>query len=143
MSMRVKILFILLFFIQSRIAHGINIHYCGNLVADLSYLHNAEGCNMHNSKSDKDCHISQKTCCLDKVLVYDKNQIENESISFSLFNYIKDQFISKIMDSKVSKCFNALHGSLDENGSIPGLLNCLKIPYTHSGIIANTRISTS
>jgi hypothetical protein len=93
MLLRVKILFILLFFIQSRIAHGINIHYCGNLVADLSYLHDAEGCDMHNSKSEKDCHISQKTCCLDKVLVYDKNQIENESISFSLFNSVKDQFI--------------------------------------------------
>ena len=93
MLLRVKILFVLLFFIQSRIAHGINIHYCGNLVADLSYLHDAKGCDMHNSKSEKDCHISQKTCCLDKVLVYDKNQIENESISFSLFNSVKDQFI--------------------------------------------------
>ena len=91
MSLRVKILFILLFFIQSRIAHGINIHYCGNLVADLSYLYDAEGCDMHNS--EKDHHISQKNCCLDKVLVYDKNQIENESISFSLFNSVKDQFI--------------------------------------------------
>ena len=40
---------------------------------------------------------------------------------------IKNQFISKIINSKVSKCFNALHGSLGENGSIPGLLNCLKI----------------
>ena len=51
---------------------------------------------------------------------------------------IKDQFISKIIDSKVSKCFNALHGSLGENGSIPGLLNCLKIPYTHSGVMASS-----
>ena len=93
MLLRVKILIILSFFIQSRIAHGINIHYCGNLVADLSYLYDAEGCDMHNSKSEKDHHISQKTCCLDKVLVYDKNQIENESISFSLFNSVKDQFI--------------------------------------------------
>ena len=93
MSFKIKIFCILLFFIQSRVAHGINIHYCGNLVADLSYLHNAEGCDMHNSKSEKDCHISQKTCCLDKVLVYDKNQIENESISFSLFNSVKNQFI--------------------------------------------------
>ena len=94
MLLRVKILFILLFFIQSRIAQGINIHYCGNHVADLSYLYDAEGCDMHNFKSEKDHHISQKTCCLDKVLVYDKNQIENESISFSLFNSVKkDQFI--------------------------------------------------
>ncbi len=93
MLLRVKILIILSFFIQSRIAQGINIHYCGNLVADLSYLYDAEGCDMHNSKSEKDHYISQKTCCLDKVLVYDKNQIENESISFSLFNSVKDQFI--------------------------------------------------
>ena len=91
--MRIKILFILLFFIQSRIAHGINIHYCGNLVADFSYLHDAEDCGMHNFKSEKNYHISKKTCCLDKVLVYDKNQIEKKSISFSLFNSVKDQFI--------------------------------------------------
>jgi len=93
MLLRVKILLILLFFIQSRLAHGINIHYCGNLVADLSYLYDAEGCDMHNFKSEKDCHISQKNCCFDKVLVYDKNQIESESISSSLFNSINDQFI--------------------------------------------------
>ena len=51
---------------------------------------------------------------------------------------IKDQFISKIIDGKVSTCFNALHGSFGENGSIPGLLNCLKIPYTHSGVLASS-----
>ena len=93
MLLRIKILCILLFFIQSRIAYGINIHFCGNLVEGFSYLHEAKGCDMHDSKSEKDCHISQKTCCLDKVLVYDKNQIENESISFSFSNSVKDQFI--------------------------------------------------
>ena len=93
MLLKIKILFILLFFIQSRIAQGINIHYCGNLVSDLSYLHDAEGCNMHNSKSEKHYHLSQKTCCLDKVLIYDKNQIENEPILFSVFNFVKDQLI--------------------------------------------------
>ena len=51
---------------------------------------------------------------------------------------IKDQFISKITDGKVRKCFNALHGSYGENGSIPGLLNCLKVPYTHSGVLASS-----
>tara|TARA_B100000963_G_scaffold63313_1_gene51321 strand:+ start:232 stop:621 length:390 start_codon:yes stop_codon:yes gene_type:complete len=85
MLLRIKILFILLFFIQSRIAQGINIHYCGNLVADFSYLYDAEGCNMHNSKFEKYCHISQKTCCHDKVLVYDKNQLETESKTVVLF----------------------------------------------------------
>lgn len=86
MLFRIKILFILLFFIQSRLVHGVNIHYCGNLVVDFSYLHDAQGCDMHNSKSEKDQHVTQKTCCYDKVLVYDKNQLETESKTTSLFN---------------------------------------------------------
>ena len=91
MLFRIKILFILLFFIQSRIAHGVNIHFCGNLVADFSYLHDAEGCDMHNPKSEKDRHISQKTCCHDKVIIYDKNQLETESKTTSLFNTVISQ----------------------------------------------------
>ena len=31
-------------------------------------------------------------------------------------------------------CFNALHGQFGEDGNIQGLLNILKIPYTHSGV---------
>ncbi len=35
-------------------------------------------------------------------------------------------------------CFNALHGDLGEDGSIQGLLNLLKIPYTHSGVATSS-----
>lgn len=34
-------------------------------------------------------------------------------------------------------CFNALHGRWGEDGAIQGLLECLGIPYTHSGILAS------
>lgn len=33
--------------------------------------------------------------------------------------------------------FNALHGGYGENGSLPGLLDILDIPYTHSGVTAS------
>ena len=33
--------------------------------------------------------------------------------------------------------FNALHGNYGENGSIQGMLNLLKLPYTHSGVTAS------
>ena len=79
MFSRIKVFFILLLFIQSRIVYGVNIHYCGNHIANLSYLYDAEGCEMHNPKYGKNHHISQKTCCYDKVLFYDKNQLETES----------------------------------------------------------------
>lgn len=35
--------------------------------------------------------------------------------------------------------FNALHGRYGEDGCIQGLLNLLRIPYTHSGVLASAR----
>ena len=34
-------------------------------------------------------------------------------------------------------CFNALHGRWGEDGAVQGLLECLEIPYTHSGVLAS------
>jgi D-alanine-D-alanine ligase len=34
-------------------------------------------------------------------------------------------------------CFNALHGRVGEDGTIQGLLEILRIPYTHSGVLAS------
>ena len=45
--------------------------------------------------------------------------------------------INKLINVKPDICFNALHGDFGENGSIQGLLNILKIPYTHSGVTAS------
>src|SRR3954465_13686739 len=33
--------------------------------------------------------------------------------------------------------FNALHGRVGEDGTIQGLLELLRIPYTHSGVLAS------
>ena len=45
--------------------------------------------------------------------------------------------VNKLISLKADVCFNALHGNSGENGSIQGLLNLLKIPYTHSGVAAS------
>src|SRR3712207_2885682 len=34
--------------------------------------------------------------------------------------------------------FNALHGRVGEDGTIQGLLEILRIPYTHSGVLASS-----
>jgi len=34
-------------------------------------------------------------------------------------------------------CFNALHGKFGEDGCVQGLLECLGIPYTHSGVLSS------
>ena len=33
--------------------------------------------------------------------------------------------------------FNALHGRLGEDGTVQGLLELMRIPYTHSGVLAS------
>jgi D-alanine-D-alanine ligase len=43
--------------------------------------------------------------------------------------------LSKIKPDAV---FNALHGNYGEDGCIQGLLEILKIPYTHSGVLASS-----
>ena len=45
--------------------------------------------------------------------------------------------VNKLISLKADVCFNALHGNSGENGSIQGLLNLLKLPYTHSGVAAS------
>lgn len=50
---------------------------------------------------------------------------------------IADIDINNLTNIKADVCFNALHGDVGENGSIQGLLNLLKLPYTHSGVTAS------
>ena len=45
--------------------------------------------------------------------------------------------VSELAKLKPDICFNALHGQYGEDGNIQGLLNILKIPYTHSGVAAS------
>ena len=40
-------------------------------------------------------------------------------------------------DLRPEACFNALHGEFGEDGCIQGILECLQIPYTHSGVLAS------
>ena len=46
--------------------------------------------------------------------------------------------ISRLINVNADICFNALHGDYGEDGSIQGLLNLLKIPYTHSGVATSS-----
>ena len=45
---------------------------------------------------------------------------------------------TELTQLKPDVCFNALHGQYGEDGNIQGLLNILKIPYTHSGVITSS-----
>ena len=50
----------------------------------------------------------------------------------------KENFIDELIKFKPDVVFNALHGRYGEDGIIQGLLETLKIPYTHSGVQASS-----
>ena len=46
-------------------------------------------------------------------------------------------WIKSLIQLKPDLVFNALHGPFGEDGQVQGLLEALKIPYTHSGVLAS------
>jgi D-alanine-D-alanine ligase len=48
-----------------------------------------------------------------------------------------DNLAAQLLDAKPDAVFNALHGRWGEDGSVQGLLELLRLPYTHSGILAS------
>jgi D-alanine-D-alanine ligase len=44
---------------------------------------------------------------------------------------------ARLADLKPDVCFNALHGRWGEDGCVQGILEWLRIPYTHSGVLAS------
>ncbi len=48
------------------------------------------------------------------------------------------ELIDNLSKSKPDKVFNCLHGFFGEDGQIQSILNYLKIPYTHSGVLASS-----
>ena len=43
----------------------------------------------------------------------------------------------RLAEVRPDACFNALHGRWGEDGCIQGILECIEIPYTHSGVLAS------
>ena len=50
----------------------------------------------------------------------------------------KGYFVDKLLKLKPKIVFNALHGKYGEDGFVQSILESLKIPYTHSGVLASS-----
>ena len=48
-----------------------------------------------------------------------------------------DDLVAQLQAAKPDVVFNALHGRWGEDGCVQGILEWLKIPYTHSGVLAS------
>lgn len=50
---------------------------------------------------------------------------------------MKEDIASVLKELKPDVVFNALHGRFGEDGCVQGMLELMKIPYTHSGVLAS------
>ena len=51
---------------------------------------------------------------------------------------VKGHFANKLKKLKPNVVFNALHGKYGEDGFVQSVLESLKIPYTHSGVLSSS-----
>lgn len=63
--------------------------------------------------------------------------LEGEGYEVSRID-VGNDIAERLREVKPDACFNALHGKWGEDGCMQGLLELLRIPYTHSGVMASS-----
>lgn len=79
---------------------------------------------------EKEISMVSGSCCAAALREIDEYEVLELVADRSVANTLKDLSPDVV--------FNALHGRWGEDGCIQGLLEWLKIPYTHSGVLASS-----
>ncbi|WP_455476687.1 D-alanine--D-alanine ligase [Bartonella sp. B41] len=83
---------------------------------------------MGGASSERSVSLSSGIACA--------NDLEAQGYRVSRVD-VDSHIVSVLERLQPDIAFNALHGSFGENGCIQGVLEYLKIPYTHSGVMAS------
>lgn len=84
---------------------------------------------MGGLSTEREVSMNSGNACYDAI---DKSKYKASKI------IINKNFYDQILNIRPDICFNALHGSFGEDGTIQSILNKIRIPYTHSGANAST-----
>ena len=84
---------------------------------------------MGGLSSEREVSIKSGNACYDAI---DKEKYRATKI------IVDKNFYDQILNFKPDICFNALHGSFGEDGTIQSFLNKIRMPYTHSGVNASS-----
>jgi len=79
----VSFLFALLVF-STQTGYALNIHYCGDRIAEISLAHMSTNCEMmespKNSKDPLKKEFSKKSCCEDDLLLFQNHEYQKEHL---------------------------------------------------------------
>ena len=95
---QLRVLLLLLLFLQSKIGVAFNVHYCGGHIAKVSWAFDAKYCGMENKNFPSDVlQFTQKSCCQDDVIIAqdDSDQTTNQEKQF-VDNFIQFELNDEI-----------------------------------------------
>ena len=70
---RIFSLLLAILILGTRVGFALNIHYCGNTIAEISLAYNPQNCGMENeeeSQAEQKTSFSEKSCCEDEVVLF-------------------------------------------------------------------------
>jgi hypothetical protein len=69
----------------TRVGFALNIHYCGNTIAEISIAYNPQNCGMENEEESQTEHktsFSKKSCCEDEVFLFQNQEPQKHQTEF-------------------------------------------------------------
>ena len=77
---------------------------------------------------------------ISRLTANEVHKILHKKYNVELLNVTQDskKLIDSLMSINPDIAFNCLHGFFGEDGQVQSILNFLKIPYTHSGVMASS-----
>ena len=67
---QLRVFLLLVLFLQSKIGFAVNLHYCGEHIAEISWAFDVKGCGMEKEKiSTEVFEFSQESCCYDDLII--------------------------------------------------------------------------
>ena len=88
---------------------------------------------LHGGTSEeKEVSNSTAESCIEAI---ERMEFDVEALSVDSTNMQDLAEFIKVKNPDV--IFNALHGGIGENGTIQGIFETLRIPYTHSGVLSS------
>ena len=88
----------------TRVGFAVNIHYCGNSIAEISIAYNPQKCDMgdevYSQTSDK-TSFSKKSCCADEVFLFQNHEPQKNQTEFHWqeLSFVNDTLLpSKLLE---------------------------------------------
>ena len=82
----------------TRVGFAVNIHYCGNSIAEISIAYNQQKCDMGDGvyyQTSNKTLLSKKSCCADEIFLFQNHEPQKNQTEFhsQKLSFVKDTLL--------------------------------------------------